>query len=111
MAKDDYFVIVYKILAYLYTQLKSGQPVDGNMLAAHGGLFDINESYHAYIISNLLDEGYVTGAKTRAWGGREFVDLSQCQITPRGIAYIFENSLLEKAKQFLKDIKDVTPFI
>ena len=111
MAKDDYFVIVYKILAYLYAQLKSGQPIDGVMLSAHGGLFDINETYHAYIISSLRDEGYIDGVKTKAWGGDAFLDLSQCQITPRGIAYIFENSLLEKAKRFLKDVKDVTPFI
>ena len=111
MAKDDYFVIVYKILAYLYMQLKSGQPVDGAMLAAHGGLFDINDAYHAYIVSSLLDEGYITGPRTKALGGKEFLDLSQCQITPHGIEYIFENSLFEKAKQFLKDVKDVTPFI
>lgn len=25
MAKDDYFVLVYKILAYLYTVLKEGR--------------------------------------------------------------------------------------
>lgn len=111
MAKDDYFVIVYKILAYLYMQLKSGQPVDAAMLAAHGRLFDINETYHAYIVSSLLDEGYIAGVRTKAWGGEEFLDLSQCQITPHGIEYIFENSLLEKAKQFLKDVKDITPFI
>ena len=27
------------------------------------------------------------------------------------IDYLCENSLVEKAKQFLKDIKDITPFI
>ena len=28
MAKDDYFVLVYKILAYLYTVLKEGRSPD-----------------------------------------------------------------------------------
>ena len=28
MAKDDYFVLVYKILAYLYTILKEGRHPD-----------------------------------------------------------------------------------
>lgn len=28
MAKDDYYVIVYKILAYLYVQLKKGESVE-----------------------------------------------------------------------------------
>lgn len=79
MAKDDYFVIVYKILAYLYVQLKASQPIDSDMLAAHGGLFHINESYHAYILTSLLDEGYIDGVRTKAWDGEEFLDLSQCR--------------------------------
>lgn len=32
MAKDDYFVLVYKILAYLYTVLKEGRYPDAKML-------------------------------------------------------------------------------
>ena len=28
MAKDDYYVIVYKILAYLYMQLKNGENIN-----------------------------------------------------------------------------------
>ena len=32
MAKDDYFVIVYKILSYLYVKLKSGEDVNPNMI-------------------------------------------------------------------------------
>lgn len=28
MAKDDYFVIVYKILAYLYMKLKNGEEIE-----------------------------------------------------------------------------------
>ena len=32
MAKDDYYVIVYQILAYLYRCLKEGENVDGKML-------------------------------------------------------------------------------
>lgn len=33
MAKDDYHVIVYQILSYLYRQLKSCEPVDEQMLS------------------------------------------------------------------------------
>lgn len=32
MAKHDYYVIVYKILAYLYIQLKAGEPMDTDMI-------------------------------------------------------------------------------
>lgn len=47
-----------------------------------------------------------------AWGGaRSISNLERCQITPDGIAYLFENNLLAKAKELLKDVKAMTPFI
>ena len=36
MARDDYHVIVYQILAYLYTQLKAGEPVNGDYMLYQG---------------------------------------------------------------------------
>ena len=36
MAKDDYFVIVCKILCYLYDRLKNGKSVDLNYLSYNG---------------------------------------------------------------------------
>ena len=61
MAKDDYFVIVYKILAYLYVQLKNGEDVDLEMISAQGNLFKINERYYSYIIIHLLKEDLIEG--------------------------------------------------
>ena len=44
--------------------------------------------------------------------GKELIyDLKTAEITPEGIAYVCNNSLIEKAKEFLKDIKEITPFI
>ena len=43
MAKDDYFVIVYQILAYLYRKLKDGEPVDPDMLHHDSSILKINE--------------------------------------------------------------------
>ena len=48
MAKDDYYVIVYKILAYLYMKLKSGETVEPEMLMYDGELFNINRKYWVY---------------------------------------------------------------
>ena len=42
---------------------------------------------------------------------KEHINLERCQITPDGIAYLFENNLLAKAKELLKDVKAMTPFI
>ena len=113
MAKDDYYVIVYKILAYLYVQLKAGENVDPKMIAHDGSLFKINERYWTYIIENMANQGFIEGVSlARAWGRELMVtDMSGCRITPAGIAFLCDNNLMEKAKKFLKDMKEITPFI
>ena len=45
MAKDDYHVIVYQILSYLYQCLKKGESADGNKLNYGSELLRINKSY------------------------------------------------------------------
>ncbi len=112
MAKDDYFVIAYKILAYLYVQLKTGEDIDVVMLAAGGPLMKINEKYWTYIMENLQEQGYIRNVHLTWIGGQKIItDYAQCEITPDGIAYLCDNSLMEKVKQFLKDVKEITPFI
>ena len=113
MARDDYYVIVYKLLAYLYSQLKKGQKIEPEMIKHDGTLFQINKQYWVYIMQNMIDQGYIRGiSQTRAGGGYYIEQqLADCEITPRGIDYLCDNSLMEKAKRFLKDIKDITPFI
>lgn len=113
MAKDDYYVIVYKILAYLYMKLKSGEPIEPEMLMYDGTLFKINRKYWVYIFKNMSDDGYITGLSNITVGDGYYLreQLLDCQITPKGIEYLCENSLAEKAKQFLKDVKEITPFI
>ena len=61
MAKDDYYVIVYKILAYLYKQLKEGKPIEPEYLMYDGTLFQINRQYWVYILWNMTDQGYIRG--------------------------------------------------
>ena len=113
MAKDDYYVIVYKILAYLYVQLKAGEDVDPKMIAHDGPLFKINERYWTYIIVNMKDQMLIDHVLTKRAGSGEtlIVDMDSVQITPIGIAYLCENHLMERAKRFLKDVKEITPFI
>lgn len=50
MAKDDYHVIVYQILAYLYTCLKTDEAVDPALLQHDSKMMDINRNYWVYII-------------------------------------------------------------
>lgn len=113
MTKDDYYVIVYKILAYLYVQLKKGEPIDPKMLTYDGGLFNINRSYWVYIFTNMLEQGYIRGLHDTRSGNGYYIEeqLTSCEITPAGIDYLCNNNLMQKAIRYLKDIKDITPFI
>lgn len=113
MAKDDYFVIVYQILSYLYQRLKKGEPVDPAMLGHDSPLFKINKRYWAYIIYHMAEMGFVEGVDFVNLDGLDVpfaVGLNKCRITPAGIEYLCDNSLMEKAKNFLKDIKEIVPF-
>ena len=113
MAKDDYHVIVYKVLAYLYVQLKKGESIDEKCLVHDGVLFKINYKYWTYIMENMLEQGYIRGISImQPWGNDVIVEnLADCEITPEGIEYLCDNSFMAKAKQFMKEIKENTPFI
>ena len=111
--KDDYHVIVYKILTHLYSQLKKGAPIEAEMLMYDGPLFQINRTYWVYIMQNMIDQGYIRGLTNIKVGEGNHIkeQLPGCEITPCGIEYLCDNSLFKKAKTFLKDVKDITPFI
>ena len=83
------------------------------MLMYDGGLFHINKTYWIYIFKNLSDDGYIKGLFNIEVGDGYYLkeQFTNCQITPKGIEYLCENSLAEKAKQFLKEAKEITPFI
>ncbi len=114
MAKDDYHVIVYQILSYLYQCLKKGEPIDGDKLNYGSELLRINKSYWAYVIYNMHRMGLIEGIVFVDIDGQETpyaTMLENTRITPEGIDYLCDNSFMEKAKQFLKDIKEITPFM
>lgn len=113
MAKDDYHVIVYKILAYLYMRLKNGEEVEAEQLMYNGNLFNINRKYWVYILYNITECGYIKGLTNIKVGDGYYLkeQFKNCEITPKGIEYLCENSTIEKAKQFFKDVKDITPFL
>ena len=85
MSKDDYYVIVYKILAYLYIQLKKGESVEAEMLMYDGDLFQINRTYWVYIFENLSKDGYITGLSNITVGNGYYLkeQFPNCQITPK----------------------------
>lgn len=110
MAQNDYFVIVYRVLKYLYDCLKKGEKPEAEYLVA--STYNIPENYWIYILLSLINEEYIKGIRVdHTKDGVILGDLQEAIITPKGIEYLFENSLIEKAKKTLKDVKDMIPFI
>ena len=111
MAKDDYFVIVYQILAYLYQRLKKCENIDSKMIKHDSPNLNINKRYWLYIIDHLTEDGLIEGVIfADGLEGREPYDMSRCTITPKGIAFLCENSFMKKAVAFLKEAKEIIPF-
>ena len=112
MAKDDYYVVVYQILSYLYSQLKKGEPILGVRISDKSDLFSINAKYWKYIIVNMYQQGFIDGLSILPIDGGDYVigALDSCYITPVGIDYLTDNGFLKKATSFLKDLKAIVPF-
>lgn len=113
MAKNDYYVIAYQILAYLYQCLKNGVDIDPKMLMPNSRLLQVNERYWSYIIYNLSTEGYIDGVDFVPLDNLKIpyiARMDDCMITPKGIEYLCENSSIKKAFRYLKEIKEIVPF-
>lgn len=113
MAKDDYFVMAYKLLSYLYACLKAGKdPLDSGYMDYDTKAFPVGEAYWQYLLRNLYQEGYLQGvALVPILGMAEkgVKLLPNVSITPKGIAYLHENSMMQKVKRALKDVKELLP--
>lgn len=113
MAKNDYHVIVYRILLYFYACLKGGEDVDPKRLDGIAIAAGANERYWYYILCSMLDYGFIAGA-VRVEVDNTFdraYSLEGARIMPRGIEYLTDNSFMAKVRKFLKEAKDIAPFI
>ena len=110
MAKDDYDVIVFKILTYLYAVLKGKEVFTKEKYDIAIGKKNINEQYLHRIYKLMSDEGLVEElAFTRAWGSVviPLFDESDMMITAKGIHFLEENDKMKAAGRFLSDKADV----
>lgn len=111
MAKDDYYTLVAKILVNLYKKYKQKE-IEKDYISPLTKDFPVKEKQLMETISMMIEQGLIKGTCVKAWGGDIImIDYQSLKITPDEIDYLCENSLAEKAKQFLKDNKDIIPFI
>ena len=112
MPRDDMFVVMYKILSYLYSCEKKGEKPLPSLLTGEGDLLHINEAYFANIIEEMVDEGLVKGFQIlKTWSGTKDVVTNDPRITIKGVEFLQENSMMKKVAKALKDAKDILPFI
>ncbi len=107
MAKDDYQVVLYRILKYLYLQLKKGEPVEPEMLRWDSKTCKINESYWRYIMISMQEEGLIRGLK-KGKGQANYDQLEDqlgnIQITPKGIDMLSDSRFGDRVDQLVKEI-------
>ena len=110
MPKDDYFVIAYRLLKYLYDCLKKSKQPNPEVLDAD--FFTIDSFYWEYIIKNLYLDEYITGVILVPILGKHTVCVKitvDVQITPKGIQYLNENSMFQTIRGVVKDVAEIIP--
>lgn len=110
MGKNDYFVLVYRILTYLKECFMAGDSPDIDMIGPEA--LKIPNGYWTNIMESIYNEGYVIGVYVvpRA-GGAPGIKLSNLKITQKGIEYLEDNSKMAKVADFLKAVKETIPGI
>ncbi len=102
MARDDYFVIAYKILAYLNECLTHDAVPDMNEIGMDSIKLDISRTYWNYVMLHLLEDGLIEGAHKVTMGDTYGIKLApDFNITPKGIAYLRENSTIKEVERFI----------
>lgn len=109
MANNDMYVVMYKVIAYLYDCMKKGIAPEGEKWSCMA--LGIPESYWASVVSELVDHRFITGVKVIPYGdGARMVSIGRAEVTMEGVAFAQENSMMAKAKAFLQDAKASVPF-
>lgn len=98
MAHDDFDVIAYKVLAYVYGCMKEGKSVDIDKAWELAGCPP--EDYWKAILSSLQSGGYIRINDPRYDILGNVITPGSCAITLDGAIYVRDNSAMKKAKKF-----------
>ncbi|MBO6206843.1 MAG: hypothetical protein J6O73_07875 [Lachnospiraceae bacterium] len=100
MAKDDYYVIVAKLLTFLYRKLKGKENRSVLEYISNNREFPITPEYKEYVIWHMHKAGLIERVYCLADNDGEPLEVElteETRITPEGIAYLEENSMVRKA--------------
>lgn len=110
MAKDDYEVVLYKLLVYLYAVKKRKTPFEFTTFskAVKNGVE--SEQYFIDILRMAQDEGLITGLTFKKVWGNDYIplnDTSDAEITAEGIRYLKDNKKMQEIGKKLKEMGEL----
>lgn len=97
MAPDDYSVVVYKLLSYLYACIRSDVAPDIDKARE---VAKVGDAYFASVAAYLVAKGYAMGECVRDMNGTA-VSVESLAVTLEGVEYLEENSRMRKVRAFL----------
>lgn len=101
----DDFRLIYRILRFLQRSMDC-EEIDVEIISPDR--LELSVPKWGRIMAMLLNEGYITGGQT--WNaldcGYPRVALTRPEITLKGLEYLEENTLMKKAANLAKGIKD-----
>lgn len=112
MAKNDYFSIVYKLLAILYDNLKDGLKPDLKAILNDTEIFPIDQTYWIAVFEDLIDKGYIKGVSVvTVVGNSKRIQETRdgIRITMDGVEYLSNDSTMNKAAKVWGVAKDFLP--
>lgn len=110
MAKDDYEVIVYRVLVYLYACMKREIMYEEATFQASVRKNVDSDEYFADVLQMIQTEGLIEGLVfVGAWGGDIIManSFQDAKITPQGIRYLKENAKMKQIGNALKESVDI----
>ena len=98
MASDDFDVIQFKVLTYLYQCIKDG--VNPSPERAYA---KVNPVYWSAVLGDLRDHGYVKADSLVFVDGERY---SNIRITSEGVEFLRESPKMRRVKEFLDSAFD-----
>ncbi len=109
MVQNDMYVVMYKILSYIYGFMKRGVGPSGEEWDCDA--LGVPYPYWFRIVSELVGNGYLGGVEVRTSKMGAVISTRDPYVTMQGVALMEENSMMSKALAFLREIKPTVPMI
>lgn len=103
----DHFIVIYKILSALEANMDTGQPIDTKLF--NEDALGISKERFAAYLEMLNDSGYIKGVELGNYMRTPIIRYTNAKITLKGLEYLAENTLMQRAYKAINKITDLIP--